>query len=208
MSQSHSQGGRDLYQGLGGSDHSQQTSPLPHLYLLWYFGLSSLWSRSQAAKATDVRNRHSMGREKKAGFCFNNGLISTFQLLFFFSSELVSWLFLVCTQFLAAGRERRGNHWRGETHSSFHGRGKELHFTPSHTLLSPSLSLSPQSLVKEPVVPSKETAVTKHRGGSSGRRKWCLFTVFPYVQFYHFCAKSMRISFTHTPTCTWAPGYG
>lgn len=137
MSQSHSQGGRDLYQGLCGSDHSQLTSPFPHLYLLWYFGLSSLWSRSQAAKATDVRNRHSMGREKKAGFCFNNGLISTFQLLFFFSSELVSWLFLVCTQFLAAGRERRGNHWRGGDSQQLPWQRKRAPFQPiSHPSFS------------------------------------------------------------------------
>lgn len=61
-------------------------------------------------------------------------------------------------------QREEGESLEGGTHSSFSGRGRELHFTPSHTLLSPSLVLSPQGLDKEPVVPSQEPAVTKHRG--------------------------------------------
>lgn len=113
-----------------------------------------------------------MGREKKAGFCFNNGLISTFQLLFFCSSKLVegSFQFAHSSWQLA---ERGGGITGVGTHSSFHGRPREL---PPHTLLFPSLFLSPQSLVKEPVVPSQGTAVTKPGGSSGRRRKWCFFT--------------------------------
>lgn len=75
----------------------------------------------------------------------------------------------------ASWQREEGSHWRGEL-SSLSGRGRELHSTPSQTLLFPSLFLFPQGLVKEPIVPSQETAVTKHRVSSGGRRKWCLFT--------------------------------
>lgn len=170
--------------------------------------------------------RHSTGREKlahrgicwerqKPGFCFSTRLISTFQWLF---SPTFSKL--VLRPFLRGGRcgacswqKKEEAITAGGAHSSLLVGRRVFHHTPPPTPLFPVpispflFFLSPQGLVEDPVVPPQQLAVTKHSMNSCGRRGVVfIYKVSLYVGFSHCYAKPTRISFTHTPVCTQAPG--
>lgn len=158
--------------------------------------------------------KHSTGREKQVGFCFSTRLISTFQRLFFPPPQsLFQGFFFFARSSWQLAERGGGDCCRRGLQQPACQRKR----VPSHPISPPSFSsphltsllfLSLQGLVKEPIVPPQENCCNRTRCELMRKERVVfIYKVSPYLGFSHCCAKSTRISFTRTPTCTRAPGH-